>query len=248
MSGKKKTPPKAREDTKETERQEEDVHVIEIKTLDEEIEDQADESGSEGEDGPVSESSPKTPEEEIAKLTQEKQGQHERLLRAQADFDNYRKRVQKEQANLLRYGSESALREILPVIDNMELAVDSARTHDNSNSQLREGIELVLSQFKSALERLGVKPIETLEHQFDPNKHEALMRVDAPEAQDGTVISEIRKGYYLHDKVIRPAQVTVGAYKQEQPAPKASAEALDEAGGDSSEESVEEPQEVSEAQ
>ena len=230
MSGtKKKKPPKAREDAKETERQDEDVQVIEIKTLDEEAEDQTAESGSEGE----ADSIPETREEEIARLIQEKQEQRERLLRAQADFDNYRKRVQKEQGNLLRYGSEAALREILPVIDNLELAVDSARTHDSSNSQLREGIEMVLSQFKSALERLGVRPIETVEHPFDPNKHEALMRVDAPEEQDGAVINEIRKGYYLHDKVIRPAQVTVGAYEQEQPAPKDSArepkEALDEA-------------------
>ena len=240
MPRKKKTPPKAREDTKETERQEEDVQVIEIKTLDEEAGDQTVESDSKVEAEPV----PETREEEIARLTQEKQEQHERLLRAQADFDNYRKRVQKERADLLRYGSESALREILPVIDNMELAVDSARTHDNSNAQLREGIEMVLSQFKSALERLGVKPIETVEHPFDPNKHEALMRVDAPEDQDGAVINEIRKGYYLHDKVIRPAQVTVGAYAQEQAAPKAS----DEAPKEALDEPVEEPQEANEAQ
>jgi molecular chaperone GrpE len=82
---------------------------------------------------------------------------------------------------------------------------------------------------------LGVRPIETLEHPFDPNKHEALMRVPVPEAEDGAVVDEIRKGYYLHDKVIRPAQVTVGAYEQEQPA----GEAPDE----SQEEAIEEPKE-----
>jgi molecular chaperone GrpE len=236
MSGKKKTPPKAREDAKETERQEDDAQVIEIKTLDEVAEDQTAESGEEVEAEPV----PESLEEQSAKLAQDKQELQERLLRAQADFDNYRKRVQKERADLLRYGSEGALREILPVIDNMELAVDSARTHDNSGDQLREGIEMVLSQFKSALERLGVRPIETLEHPFDPNKHEALMRVDAPEEQDGAVVGEIRKGYYLHDKVIRPAQVTVGAYEQEQTAPEASDETPDEL--------AEEPQEANDAQ
>ena len=90
--------------------------------------------------------------EEIRKLVKEKEEQHDRLLRTQADFDNYRKRVQKEQANLIRYGAETSLREILPVIDNVELAVESARTHDDSNSQLREGIELILTQFLGVLE------------------------------------------------------------------------------------------------
>ncbi len=232
MPGKKKTPPKAREDTKETERQEEDVQVIEVKAADEETEDR------------TAESPPESPEEEIAKLVREKREQYERLLRVQADFDNYRKRVQREQANLLRYGSEGALREILPVIDILELAVDSARKHDNSNSQLREGIEMVLSQFAGALERLGVKPIETLDHPFDPTKHDALLRVHAPEAEDGAVVDEIRKGYYLHDKVIRPAQVTVGMREQEKPTGQAPEESLE----DTPEESREEPQESSNAQ
>ena len=240
MSGKKKTPPKAREEAKETERQEDDVQAIEVKALDEEAKDQADESGPEVE----AEAAAETPSEQIASLTREKQELQKRVLRAQADFDNYRKRVVKERADLLRYGSEGALREILPVIDNMELAVDSARTHDSSNAQLREGLEMVLNQFRTALESLGVRPIETLDHPFDPNKHEALMRVDAPEEQDGAVVGEIRKGYYLHDKVIRPAQVTVGAYQQEQPGTDAS----DDAPRDPSDNLAEEPQEASDGQ
>ena len=148
--------------------------------------------------------------EEIEKLLQEKEEQYDRLLRTQADFDNYRKRVQKEQANLIRYGAESSLREILPVIDNVERAVESARKHDDSSSQVREGIELILTQFLGVLENLGVKPIETVGRPFDPNKHDALLRVHAPDSPEGSVVGEVRKGYYLHDKVLRPAQVTVG--------------------------------------
>lgn len=234
MSGRKKTPPKTREDAKETERLEEDVQIIEVKTVDEEVEDK----GAEGEE--TTESQPESPEEEIARLIREKQERHERLLRVQADFDNYRKRVQKEQGNLLRYGAENALREILPVVDNIELAVDSARTHDNSSEQLREGIEMIRDQFLGALERLGVKPIEALDQPFDPNKHEALLRVHAPETEEGAVVGEIRKGYYLHDKVLRPAQVTVGTHEQEKPA--------GQAPEDTPEESAEEPQESSNAQ
>ena len=154
--------------------------------------------------------------EDIQKLIQDKEGQYDRLLRIQADFDNYRKRVQKEQANLLRYGAENALREILPVIDNIELAVDSARAHGDSNSQLREGVEMILNQFFSVLEKLGVKPIETVSHPFDPNKHDAMLRVHAPDADEGAVVGEIRKGYYLYDKVLRPAQVTVGTREPQQ--------------------------------
>jgi len=148
--------------------------------------------------------------EEMQKLVQEKEQQYDRLLRLQADFDNYRKRIQKEQANLIRYGAENALREILPVIDNVERAVESARKHDDSNSQLREGIELILSQFLNALEKLGVQPIEAVGQPFDPNKHDALLHVHAPDSMEGLVVEEVRKGYYLHDKVLRPAQVTVG--------------------------------------
>ena len=162
------------------------------------------------------EGTPKTVEEislspdDIAKLIKEKEDHYDRLLRTQADFDNYRKRVQREQANLLRYGAENALVEILPVVDNIERAVSSAREHKESNAQLREGVELILNQFLDVLKKLGVTPIETVGHPFDPNKHDALLRVHAPDAEDGTVINEVRKGYYLHDKVLRPAQVTVG--------------------------------------
>jgi len=147
--------------------------------------------------------------DDITKLIKEKEEYYDRLLRTQADFDNYRKRVQKERANLLRYGAENALVEILPAVDNIERAVSSARTHEESNAQLREGVELILNQFLDILKKLGVTPIETIGHPFDPNKHDALLRVHAPDAADGTVVDEICKGYYLHDKVLRPAQVTV---------------------------------------
>jgi molecular chaperone GrpE len=163
--------------------------------------------------------------DEIAALIKEKEEHYDRLLRTQADFDNYRKRVQKEQANLLRYGAENALVEILPVVDNIERAVSSAREHGESNAQLREGVELILNQFLDVLKKLGVTPIETVGHPFDPNKHDALLRVHAPDAEDGTVIEEVRKGYYLHDKVLRPAQVTVGTNESVEESENASEEA-----------------------
>jgi len=152
--------------------------------------------------------------EEGEKIIKEKEQYYDRMLRTQADFDNYRKRVQKEQANLIRYGAENAIREILPVVDNLERAVEAARKHEETNAQVREGIELILAQLRDALGRLGVKPIETAGQAFDPNKHDALIRVHAPDVPEGVVVDEIRKGYYLHDKVLRPAQVTVGTHEQ----------------------------------
>lgn len=172
-------------------------------------EEQEEKDGAEPADSQTVEVTSLSPEE-MQKLVQEKEQQYDRLLRLQADFENYRKRIQKEQANLIRYGAENALREILPVIDNVERAVESVRKHDDSNSQLREGIELILSQFLNALEKLGVQPIEAVGQPFDPNKHDALLRVHAPDSMEGLVVEEVRKGYYLHDKVLRPAQVTVG--------------------------------------
>lgn len=151
--------------------------------------------------------------EEAARLARERDEYYDRLLRTQADFDNYRKRVQKDQANLLKYGAERAVAELLPVVDNLERAVESARTHGDSNSQLREGVDMILGQFRDVLEKLGLRPIESVGHPFDPNKHDALLRVYAPNEPEGSIVDEIRKGYYLHDKVLRPAQVTVGTHE-----------------------------------
>lgn len=231
MSAKKKTSAKSRGEEKETKLEEENLQPDE--TGEEFSQEQMNDEASQGENVQPEAVDTETIEpeaaeeislspEEIVKLVKEKEEQYDRLLRTQADFDNYRKRVQKEQANLLRYGAENALREILPVVDNIERAVDSARTHDESNSQLREGIELIRSQFSDILSKLGVTPIETVGHAFDPNKHDALLRVHAPDMSEGAVVGEIRKGYYLHDKVLRPAQVTVGTHESIQDADQAS--------------------------
>lgn len=215
MSAKKKIKVKIGENDSETEQNDDNVQTANGQRAEEPLNEKKHEAG-EMEEGRPEVGERETSEEmslspdEVAGLIKEKEEQYDRLLRTQADFDNYRKRVQKEQANLLRYGAENALREILPVVDNMERAVDSARAHEDSNSQLREGVELILAQFVDILKKLGVTPIETVGHPFDPNKHDALLRIHAPDESEGAVVEEIRKGYYLHDKVLRPAQVTVG--------------------------------------
>jgi molecular chaperone GrpE len=214
MSAKKKTSSKANKGNNnaapQSDESVEEVHLSEEKRG-EEIETEADKRGTAGPEIVEAETMEETSlsAEQITKLIQEKEEYYDRLLRTQADFDNYRKRVQKEQSNLLRYGAENALLEILPVVDNFERALDSTRVHGDSNSNLREGVEMILGQFLEVFKKLGATPIETVGEIFDPNKHDALLRVHAPDVTEGTVVEEIRKGYYLHDKVLRPAQVTV---------------------------------------
>ncbi len=215
MSAKKKIRVKIEENESQTERDHNEVEIAGGQPAEEPLSANSRETAETVKGRPEADEREVTEEvllspDEITKLLQEKEEQYDRLLRTQADFDNYRKRAQKEQANLLRYGVENALLEILPVVDNIERAVDSARAHEDSTSQLREGVELILSQFLDVLKKLGVTPIETVGHPFDPNKHDALLRVHAPDVSEGAVVEEIRKGYYLHDKVLRPAQVTVG--------------------------------------
>ncbi|UCD57054.1 MAG: nucleotide exchange factor GrpE [Candidatus Hydrogenedentota bacterium] len=218
MSRKKDTLPDREQEDRNAEKESDKLQTGETQQADEPSTEEQEEEKQEEKrevEGVWAEASqaPSLSAEEIAKLIEEKEEYFDRLLRSQADFDNYRKRVQKEQVNLIKYGAENALHEILPVVDNIERAVDSARKHDDSNSQLREGVELILTQFLNVLEKLGVKPIETVGHPFDPNKHDALLRVHAPDVSEGAVVDEIRKGYYLYDKVLRPAQVTVGTHE-----------------------------------
>ncbi len=133
---------------------------------------------------------------------------YDRLLRSMADFDNHKKRVSKEKDDLIRYGNEKLVREFLPVIDNFERALGQAENAPASQA-LKEGIEMILKQFISVLEKFGVKSFSSIGQSFDPNKHEAMVQQESAEHENNTVISEFQKGYYLHDRLLRPALVAV---------------------------------------
>ena len=152
------------------------------------------------------------PAEELkAKLEQtekEKHDLYDRLLRTTADFDNFRKRVSREKDELIRYGNEKLARELLPVIDNFERALQQAE-NSTDNKALREGIEMILKQFIAVLEKFGVKDFTSVGQPFDPNKHEAMVHQESSEHEENSVLSEFQKGYYLHDKLLRPALVAV---------------------------------------
>jgi molecular chaperone GrpE len=131
---------------------------------------------------------------------------HERLLRTAAEFDNFRKRVQKEKDELRKFAVESLLKDFLPVADNLERALDHAEEHDLR--QVIEGVRLVQKMLGDALGKHGIVAFSAVGQPFDPNVHEALMQQESDKPA-GTVVSEMARGYKLHERLVRPAAVVV---------------------------------------
>jgi molecular chaperone GrpE len=135
---------------------------------------------------------------------------NDKYLRLSAEFDNYRKRTLKEKMDLTKMGGEAVLLKVLPVVDNLERAIQSIRETSDIQA-VKEGIELIYSNFKEFLKQNGIQEIECLNKDFDSEIHEALTKIPAPAPeQKGKVVDIIEKGYYLHDRVIRYARVVVG--------------------------------------
>jgi molecular chaperone GrpE len=133
---------------------------------------------------------------------------YDRLLRQAAELENYKKRVAREKAEAIRYANESLVKDLLPVLDNLERALDYAQGGGNGKPLL-DGIEMVLKSFVEILGKHGVNPIAAVGESFDPNKHEAIAQVVTQEHKPNTVVEEHHKGYYLLDRLLRPAQVSV---------------------------------------
>jgi molecular chaperone GrpE len=145
-------------------------------------------------------------QEQEEEQEQEQEVVDDRLLRLAADFDNYKKRAARERAEYVALANERLLKELLPILDDLERALNSAEEHEAA--QLEEGVRLVHRSLASLLERQGVKEIAT-EGKFDPHVHEALLAQPSDEAEQGDVLDVIQKGYTLGDRVVRPARVIV---------------------------------------
>ncbi|MFH0901010.1 MAG: nucleotide exchange factor GrpE [Pseudomonadota bacterium] len=163
-----------------------------------------------------------TLEERIATLEKEKRETYDRLLRSAADLDNLRKRTRKEIEEIRVRSQEELLREILPVIDNLERALTASATGEPQG--LVEGVRLVHRQFQNVLERFGVKPFVSFGVPFDPTHHEAIAQVVTAEMPPGMVYSEAQKGYLIGERLLRPALVSVAKAPPPPPAPAPSAE------------------------
>jgi molecular chaperone GrpE len=148
-------------------------------------------------------------EEALATKEAEASTNWDKFLRERADLENYRRRVQKEKEDLMKYGNECLLLEILPVLDNMERALNHAS--EDSLSAIIEGVTLTRSMLLSVLKKFGVEPVETKGAIFDPAFHQAMCRVECDDTAPNAVIEEFQKGYLLNDRLLRPAMVSVAA-------------------------------------
>lgn len=151
-----------------------------------------------------------TLEDQIANLQAELEKEKSQYLYLMADFENFRKRTLKEKADLLKYGGESAMRDLLPVVDDFERAVEAMGKSDDL-AALKEGVSLIYNKFVKYLEQNKVTPIDSTGKDFDDNLHEAITTFPAPdESMRGKVIDTTIKGYMIDDKVLRHAKVVVG--------------------------------------
>jgi molecular chaperone GrpE len=161
------------------------------------------------EEMPAAESAAEAPaNDEIARLRADLAAAQDLQLRALAELDNYRKRAAREMQDQLRYAQLPLMRDVLPALDNVKRAIDAAeKTHDTA--PLLEGIKLVAQQLQDALKRHHCIPIQALHAPFDPNVHEAVLQQPSAEFPANTVLQEVRPGYRLFDRVVRPSQVIV---------------------------------------
>lgn len=148
-------------------------------------------------------------EEALAAKEAEAAANWDKYLRERADLENYRRRVQKDKEDLMKYGNECLLLEILPVLDNMERALSHAS--EESLSAVIEGVSLTRSMLLSVLKKFGVEPVEAKGAVFDPAFHQAMCQIESADAEPNTVIEEFQKGYLLNDRLLRPAMVSVAA-------------------------------------
>lgn len=144
---------------------------------------------------------------EIDEISAEKAQLEDRLLRVQAEYDNYKRRTEKERVAERKYKSQDLANELLPVMDNFERALHTTVTEENKG--FLEGIQMVYNQLENALKSEGIVHIETENKPFDPNMHHAVMQVEDENFESNVVVEELQKGYLLKDKVIRPAMVKV---------------------------------------
>ena len=139
------------------------------------------------------------------RLAAEKADLCDRLLRARAEFDNARRRIERERSDFLQFAAMDLVREILPVLDDFERALKV----ETADRDYAKGIELIYQRLYETLKRLGLEPIETEGRKFDPNQHEAVQRVQTGEAEDQAILGELQRGYNFRGKLLRPAWVRV---------------------------------------
>ena len=150
-------------------------------------------------------------EEKIVLLEEQLKQSEDKYLRVHADFENIKKRLEKEKYQAIDYASERFAKDLLTPIDTLEMALNSAKANVEAVellSKLKEGIELTIKNFITTFEKHNITRVQT-DGQFDPNVHDAVMQVDSAEHEDGAIVSELQKGYLIKDRLLRPAMVSI---------------------------------------
>ena len=204
-----------------------ETQEIEIETTDSEATDSlptdAEPEVSEPERSSADDASEDSPEAEaLANLKAEYEAyraeskeRHDQMLRTIAEFDNSRKRADREKEESLKYALESFVKELIPTVDSIERAIQSTKESQDFDG-LAEGVEMIYRALLNVLEKRGVTPIDAVNEPFDPMQHEAVMHVESEDVPENSIIEEWQKGYILHNRVIRPSMVSVSKGKGEQ--------------------------------
>jgi len=155
--------------------------------------------------------------EELKKTINEKDDMikslQDKMLYLQAEFENFKKLKNKEKQDTLKFGNEVLIKDLLPVVDNLERAIDHASKTEDFKG-IHDGVKIVLNEFLKVLERAGVQPVEALGKKFDPNFHEAFFQEERDDVEPETVVSEHQKGYILNGRLIRPSMVSISKHTE----------------------------------
>ena len=150
----------------------------------------------------------KKKDKKLEALENQKKELEDKVMRQMAEFENYRKRTEKEKATMFEMGAKSVIEKMLPVVDNFERGLASV-PQENQTDPIYEGMNLIYKQLMGELDKLGVKPIEALGQEFNPDLHNAVMQVESEEFEEGVVAQELQKGYMYRDSVVRHSMVAV---------------------------------------
>jgi len=152
-------------------------------------------------------------EAELETAKQEAKETYDRFLRVSAEFENYKKRSAREMDDFRKYANQSLVKEMLAVVDNLERALNSSNGNSSNDKCMADGVNLTLKEILKVFEKFNVKPIESIGQPFDPNFHQAMMQEETEDYSENTVITELQKGYLIHDRLLRPSMVVVAAAK-----------------------------------
>ena len=150
---------------------------------------------------------------ELETAKQEAKETYDRFLRGSAEFENYKKRSTREMDDFRKFANQSLIKEMLAVVDNLERALNSSNGNSSNDKCMVDGVNLTLKDILKVFEKFNVKPIESIGQPFDPNFHQAMMQEETDGYPENTVITELQKGYMIHDRLLRPSMVVVAAAK-----------------------------------